>query len=56
MDLNIMPYLYFSSELPDFPWYLKIQWILFNASTVAALAITVLYYALLTPGQYHTIE
>nr|XP_022301875.1 protein rolling stone-like [Crassostrea virginica] len=37
------------TDPPDFPWYLKTQWVLFNVSTVAALVITVLYYALLTP-------
>ena len=40
-------------ESPDFPWYLKTQLVLFNVSTIAAIVITVLYYALLTPDQYH---
>lgn len=32
----------------DLPWYLKIQWILFNVSTLTAVAITLLYYSLLS--------
>nr|XP_022300889.1 protein rolling stone-like [Crassostrea virginica] len=40
----------FSAPEPsDFQWYLKTQLVLFNISTVAAIVITVLYYALLTP-------
>nr|XP_011443096.2 protein rolling stone-like [Crassostrea gigas] len=30
-------------------WYLKIQWILCNVSTVTAVVITLLFYSLLTP-------
>ncbi|XP_061179102.1 protein rolling stone-like [Saccostrea echinata] len=33
----------------EIPWYVKIQWILFNVSTVTAFVITVLFYTLLTP-------
>lgn len=32
----------------DLPWYLKIQWILFNVSTVIAVIITLLFYSLLS--------
>lgn len=38
----------------ELPWYLKIQWVLLNVSTVTAVVITLLFYSLLTPGQYGT--
>ncbi|XP_062589233.1 protein rolling stone-like [Saccostrea cucullata] len=37
-------------ENDDLPWFMKIQWILFNVSTVTALVITLLFYTLLTPN------
>lgn len=43
-----------SDASSDLPWYLKIQWILFNVSTLTAVAITLLYYSLLSLGQYET--
>jgi len=34
------------------PWYLKLDWMLFESSSTIAVIITIAFYGLLTPSKY----
>ena len=40
-----------TDALPTMTWYLKVQWVVYNIVTFAALFVTVAYWGLLYKGQ-----